>query len=222
MQTRYKLPIDNWSAPVYTILNLRTRGGEIKMNMKDEIIKQFALSNYEEFGKYLIERSTDTKGLPVAKIFNTNVKKLWKAKVEGYYFMSEEAREKHINEFKARIQSITDWKAEKKAKLASFGNPAKVGDILYSSWGYEQTNIDFYQVTEVKGKSIRIRLIGKKETESTGWLQGKVVAVKDRFIGEKEYLKRVRPSGDGYAVNLNDYSSAWLWDGHPCQYTAYA
>lgn len=30
----------------------------------------------------------------------------------------------------------------------------KVGDILYSSWGYEQTNIDFYQVAELNGSSM--------------------------------------------------------------------
>lgn len=28
-----------------------------------------------------------------------------------------------------------------------------VGDILYTSWGYEQTNVDFYQVIGKKGKS---------------------------------------------------------------------
>lgn len=31
-------------------------------------------------------------------------------------------------------------------------NIYKVGDILYMSWGYDQTNIDFFRVKELKGK----------------------------------------------------------------------
>ena len=38
----------------------------------------------------------------------------------------------------------------------------KVGDILYSSWGYDQTNIDFYQVTAVGVHSVKIREIEQK------------------------------------------------------------
>ena len=29
----------------------------------------------------------------------------------------------------------------------------KEGDIFYSSWGYDQTNIDYYKVTKLIGKA---------------------------------------------------------------------
>ena len=29
----------------------------------------------------------------------------------------------------------------------------KIGDIFYSSWGYDQTNIDYYMVTKIIGKT---------------------------------------------------------------------
>ena len=32
-------------------------------------------------------------------------------------------------------------------------HPLQIGSILYTSWGYEQTNIDFYQVIELIGTS---------------------------------------------------------------------
>ena len=32
-----------------------------------------------------------------------------------------------------------------------FRRSLRVGDILYSSWGWEQTNIDFYQVIAIRG-----------------------------------------------------------------------
>ena len=30
-------------------------------------------------------------------------------------------------------------------------NP-QIGDIVYSSWGYDQTNVDFYEVVGKQGK----------------------------------------------------------------------
>lgn len=49
--------------------------------------------------------------------------------------------------------------------------PLKVGDVLYSSWGYDQTNIDFYQVERLSpsGKSAYIVRIGAKTVEGDGW-----------------------------------------------------
>ena len=39
-------------------------------------------------------------------------------------------------------------------KRYSYNNEKiKVGDIFYRSWGYEQTNIDYYIVTKKIGKS---------------------------------------------------------------------
>ena len=60
-------------------------------------------------------------------------------------------------------QSITDGKEiktvttkEKAEKKNVFG--VKVGDIFSASWGYEQTNNDFFQVIALVGeKSVRVR-----------------------------------------------------------------
>ena len=37
-----------------------------------------------------------------------------------------------------------------------------VGDIFYSSWGYDQTNVDFYQVVKTTPKTIALKKIDKK------------------------------------------------------------
>ena len=42
----------------------------------------------------------------------------------------------------------------------------KKGDILVSSWGYEQTNIDFYKVVGVTPKSVKIVKLGQKVIKS--------------------------------------------------------
>jgi hypothetical protein len=112
----------------------------------------------------------------------------------------------------------------------------KVGDILYSSWGYDQTNIEFFKVVKVSEFSVWIQEIGKKVVEVTGWAHQNVVPVdspeyqvrnwdkeKDDWDNVNEYItkthpiqrKKIQAYGDGYGVSLNSFSSAWLWDGKP-------
>lgn len=202
------------------------KGGE---QMKEEIIKFFGITEYEEFGKYLIAKSTSNKGNPVAQIYNTNAKKLHNSKVEGYYFHTETARDEHINEFKQRIQKREDWKAERKLTQKNFKNPAKVGDILDSSWGYDQTNIDFYQVTAVKGKQIVIKPLKQQISEvgETNSMSEYVVPIPNSFTEQtKEITKLVKASYQGssydYVVNINSYAIATPWDGKPKYQSHYA
>jgi len=74
----------------------------------------------------------------------------------------------------------------RQAKLEAkkkFQNPYKVGDILHHSWGYDQTNCDFYQVTEVKPASVVLRKIGTKTVPgSEGFMSCSLLPEKDAFI----------------------------------------
>ena len=112
----------------------------------------------------------------------------------------------------------------------------KVGDILYSSWGYDQTNIEFFKVVKVSEFSVWIQEIGKKVVEVTGWAHQNVVPVdspeyqvrnwdneKDDWDNVNPFItkthpiqrKKIQPSFSGYGVSLNSFSSAFLWDGKP-------
>jgi hypothetical protein len=91
----------------------------------------------------------------------------------------------------------------------------QVGAILYSSWGYDQTNIDFYQVTAVGNSTIKIRPIEQKIESSSRGIDY-VVAVPDHFTGP-EMLKRAGPNN---MIKLNSYSFARPWDGKPKYQTA--
>lgn len=73
-------------------------------------------------------------------------------------------------------------------------SPLTVGDILVASWGYEQTNYDYYQVTRLVGKqSVEIRELARQAAES-GFMQGDCVPVKGAFKGEL-MVKRVNEHG---------------------------
>lgn len=95
----------------------------------------------------------------------------------------------------------------------------KMGDILYSSWGYDQTNIDFYQVTKVMAKSVMIAQIKSDMPKGEeGFMTGKVIPVKDAFVGAP-MLKKITKSG---GCKIASYAWAGPWDGKPKSCSWYA
>jgi hypothetical protein len=96
----------------------------------------------------------------------------------------------------------------------------EVGTILYSSWGYDQTNIDWYQVTAKNGTTMNsIRKIASKEVPSPdNFMVGTCTPIRDEFIGPP---LRVKPSREGW-VGLTSYSMAGPWDGTPKRWSSYA
>lgn len=87
----------------------------------------------------------------------------------------------------ASRKASLDYKAEKKQAKKEFQHTVKVGDVFGTSWGYEQTNREFFQVIEVKGKSVIIRELaqegGRRGADGFGPFAGKTHYVRDSFIG---------------------------------------
>lgn len=82
------------------------------------------------------------------------------------------------------------------------------GNVLYTSWGYEQTNSEFYEVTGVAGSMVELRQVAATLDE-TGSMQGRKTALPGRYVGEP--IRR-RPRSNN-SVRINDVCDAWLWDG---------
>jgi len=93
----------------------------------------------------------------------------------------------------------------------------KVGDIFVNSWGYDQTNIDYFQVTRKTNKTIYIREISS-EVKETGFMCGDSTAKKDCFKGEEirktayEYEDKESCLAGNIYVNF-DYGCGKLSDG---------
>jgi len=133
-----------------------------------------------------------------------------------YYTFNNEARvDKTINDYAESRRSQLESKAKRKKERQEYKHDYQEGDFLVASWGYDQTNIDFYQVTEVGEKSIVIREVAKKVVkESRG--ADYVVPVKNKFT-DKKMKKRVSPGGN---VKIDSVSRAYKWDGKPKYETA--
>jgi hypothetical protein len=149
---------------------------------------------------------SDSFGRPVATGF---IGKQSKPKLNTRY-QTEERRSEHVKQWMGGIAEHEQWKRERKSERQSFDHTLEVGDILYSSWGYDQTNIDFYEVVRTTKKSVEIRKLAQT-IEETGFMSGKTSPLAGQYTGEK-MLKRVGPDN---TVKIESYAWAWVWDGQP-------
>jgi hypothetical protein len=91
-------------------------------------------------------------------------------------------------------------------------NPYKIGNILVSSWGYDQTNIDFFQVTRLTAKSIYIKEIKSKIISyNANGSYGKVVPLVDNFISNESRHKVLDDKG---YIKINSFALARPWSGN--------
>ncbi len=78
----------------------------------------------------------------------------------------DEAVQEYFDGLRAWAKTRAEWKAER-----SKPTTLKVGDLLSYSWGYDQTNVDFYEVLEVKGKRVvTIQEIGQQSDGGEGFM----------------------------------------------------
>lgn len=99
----------------------------------------------------------------------------------------------------------------------------QIGDIFYSSWGYGQTNVDFFQVIELVGKkSVLLKEIKAIITDNHSEHSGKVKPLKDEFFSEEIIKKRISKDNDikidavRYARKFTDESDSIYssWNCH--------
>lgn len=121
-----------------------------------------------------------------------------------------------MREIDRHEQRIAERKAERQQRVSDSIN-IEPGTIFYSSWGYEQTNVNFFQVTEVKAKKVFVREICR-DLESDGQLSmsGKVTARKDDFLDEKTYQLGI--TNYGYRVDRMDVYLDKPGQSHYCSW----
>ena len=159
-------------------------------------------------GKYTLTTYTNDQNKPCAKLETVKGRKCW-----AYHFRNEEDRDDYAVKMCERIEAsemeraenIAKAKAERDAKLANL----KEGDIFYTSWGYEQTNIDFYKVVKISGQRITVRRLAQ-QTRETGFMSG-YTAPRGEFHPQfPEEIRVGLNKWGGFAIK-GHYTE--LWDG---------
>ena len=173
-------------------------------------------ANVETEGTHIFINWTRTLNGKTYKCAAYTTTKSKNAKWEYWYDTDEKAQDA-INRQKMNIARTEQYKAERKQTLAGKKEAAQaaleVGQILYTSWGYDQTNVDFYQVVKVSGKRAYVREI--KQSMQPGSEMGltatTVAPVADDFCNEETLVVGVSNYGT-YSV---DGHHASKYDGKP-------
>lgn len=155
-----------------------------------------------------------------------NVKKVW------YGYKDEQTVRAAIAA--ADGERPTETKPTKAEKVNKYG--VKVGDLFHSSWGYDQTNVEFYQVIALVGEtSVRVREVCPKmidEQDISGMSANRTYKLTNEILPpvsrsvfikdqEKGDLKRIKPgyyqdpdqAKENCYFNLSDFASAYKCNG---------
>ena len=77
------------------------------------------------------------------------------------------------------------------------GHDFEVGEILAGRWGYEQTNIDYYQIVRVTPSTVMVQQLNKRST-ATGDMTSKSQPIPGAFAdGSKPFRKTPRRRSRG-------------------------
>lgn len=167
------------------------------------------------------------KTAPVVVAFHTLAGKIhakgWSGKADNpafyYSFRSEANARVYVDQFVANVMARGARKAEHKAarKAVSASDFWAVGDVVYNSWGYDQTNVDFYQVVEVKAKSIVLREVRQNSSDRGMSMSGATQPVRNDFCGEPF----TKLCGENGSIAFPHGGSS-KWDGRPKYTSSYA
>ncbi|WP_454058938.1 hypothetical protein [Elizabethkingia ursingii] len=90
------------------------------------------------------------------------------------------------------------------------------GTILYSDWGYEQTNINFYIVLERRNSKLILQEIGQKRTYDRQD-SGTCIANPEKTIGDP-FEKRLTKYS---SVKIDEVRRATLYRGEKLYWSSY-
>lgn len=130
-----------------------------------------------------------------------------------YAFPSAERRDANLADYVAMEAKNEDFKRARRQT----GHGLAVGDIVYSSWGYEQTNVDFFEVVRVPSeRSAVVRKIEQDTIESApGSMSGKTTPKPGKF--EATAKEATHRAAGLHCLNGGKSSRGNLskWEGRP-------
>ena len=134
-----------------------------------------------------------------------------------HWFRDKDARSNHIRTFfDKRRTHISEREARRQEEKAP--HDFEVGDVLCSTWGYDQTNVDFYEVTRVvSDRTIELRAIRDQRKAGAYCDAGTATPAHGSFKGGA-FRRRVTLG----SVLITSFCVASRWDGKPVTWTAYA
>ena len=169
----------------------------------------------QEFADEGLELTIDAERMVTRCVRPSKKARLGYVNVFHIQFRSTERMFEHADKHLADLEAKRVYKAEraaaKKEATTMARNSVIVDDIFVDSWGYEQTQVDAYQVVEKIGNAtVVLRPIATAVVAgSEHFMSQSVRPVYNAFTSEETFTKRI---GE-YGIKMNSYSNAYQWDG---------
>lgn len=196
---------------------------EIKINKLDKRAQRFlplrSMEDYtfyefsDEDTKLVAYKAESSKGDIIGIAFSGSAKKA----IFYNSFRNESRLDAVLSNALNNLQKKLERKRERLKERKQFKHDYKEGSILYSSWGYDQTNVNFYEVIDTTAKTISVKEIKQKVISDKG-PSVSVVGLPGKFIDSKVYKRRVQPNG---SIKIDSSERAYLWDGSPLHQTGF-
>jgi len=91
----------------------------------------------------------------------------------------------------------------------------EIGHILCASWGYDQTNIDYYKVIRKTAAMVELRAIGQKFVEASSSMSEYVMPDPDNELFDGNGMSREKAIKNGYEIT-NEYDGGeWVYAKYP-------
>ena len=137
------------------------------------------------------------------------------------------------------IESPTDPMVERQKEFLAMPDGYQAGAIIYCSWGYEQTNINFYRIEKRTGAFVTLIPLLQRDRNETHYMSGTTMpsatpkdyaedhdpawSNKDKE-NPKPTFRRKLCIRDGHVNGINVFGCGWasLWDGTPMSWSSYA
>jgi hypothetical protein len=116
--------------------------------------------------------------------------------------------EKKLNENRSALEKLKKGEAV----------PFPVLTVFKNSWGYEQTNVDYYEVTAVNGAKLTLRKIGRHAVEDVNWMAGHCQPARGHYVSEP-FTKMIQWDGQYYVAA--EFGCMSVWDGKKTYWSSY-
>lgn len=153
---------------------------------------------------------TNRNGQPCAACFAGKQAK----PAQHYRYANDARREAGVRAFfESRRETLKRGEA-RRAERKAFAHSCQVGDIYRTNWGYDQTNVEFFEVVEIRGKYAVLREIASASSDD-GHGSEQCVAqsgeyLKPRYEGDDRGLPIRRLIQEGH-IKIDDVRYAWPW-----------
>jgi len=121
----------------------------------------------------------------------------------NYMFSTEARRTEYVTNWANDLAEREASKVAARAKKKAARHTLVVGDVLSALWGYGQSNVNYYQVIELKAKTmVKLREIASIQVDDSH-----VKPAVDSFINYKIYSKRVHPEYNSVNISSCQHAS---------------